>query len=55
MDIEQAAHKLAEEARHKNVTVSEMFYKLFEKSEQFSDSKTEIVLRACEILEQKKP
>jgi hypothetical protein len=54
MSIEQAAQFIAEEARQNNITISELFYWVLGKAETPSfDSSSEVILRACEILEKK--
>lgn len=53
--IEQAAQAIADEATNQKMTVSDLFYRLLEKSDDVSDKGAEAALRACEILEEKKP
>lgn len=51
--LNKAAKILADKASQNDKTVSDLFYRLLEKSEELSPVKSEIVLRACEILEKK--
>jgi hypothetical protein len=55
VSIEQAAQIVAEEARQNGITVSELFYWVLGKGDMPSFYTTsEVILRACEIMEQKK-
>jgi hypothetical protein len=54
--IDQAAQKIADEARNQKMTTSDLFYRMLEKApETTSKTATDTVLRACDILEKKKP
>jgi hypothetical protein len=55
--IDQAAQKIADEARNQKMTTSDLFYRMLEKVDPATTSKaaTDTVLRACDILEKKKP
>jgi hypothetical protein len=57
MNIEQAAQKFADEAKRQHVTVSDLFYRMLEKVDPAKTTRaaTDTVLRACDILEKKKP
>jgi hypothetical protein len=55
--IDQAAQKIADEARNQKMTVSDLFYRTLREVDPATTSKTatDTVLRACDILEKKKP
>jgi hypothetical protein len=52
--IEKAAQVVADKARQEKITVSDLFYRLMEKSDKVSDVGSDVILRACEILEKGK-